>query len=86
MQAAKRCEGLIPGSGRPCPLEEGMTIHYDDPAWEIPWTKECRLQATESQESDTAARLNNNKQEVIIIRIRSHLLSLNDLLLDRRRR
>ena len=50
-----------------------MTIHCSNPAWEIPWTKEPgRLQATGSQRVRYDCALNNNKQEVIIIRIRSH--------------
>ena len=45
-----RDAGLIPGSGIPDPLEEGMETHSSILAWRIPWTEEPgRLQSIGSQ-------------------------------------
>ena len=32
--------GLIPSLGQQDPLEKGMTIHFSNLAWRIPWTGE----------------------------------------------
>ena len=39
--------GSIPGLEDP--LEEGMSTHSSIPAWEISWTKPCRLQSIGSK-------------------------------------
>ena len=42
------------------PLKKEMATHSSILAWRVPWTEEsARLQAMESQESDTTERLNH---------------------------